>query len=81
VHEACLLICANIIGSSQFHFMGLGTDWAQYYSLKRECQCQCRRAYNNYVMSLVDDNNNVSKTMWTYCMLNQKKLTTLELNH
>jgi len=41
-------------------------DWAQYYCLKRECQRECRRAYNNYVMSLVDDSNNVSKRMWTY---------------
>ena len=36
-------------------------DWAQYYNLKRECQRECRRAYNNYVMGLVDDSNNVSK--------------------
>ena len=41
-------------------------DWAQYYNLKRECQREYRRAYNNYVMGLVDDSNNVSKRMWTY---------------
>jgi len=41
-------------------------DWAQYYNLKRECQRECRRAYNNYVTSLVDNNNNVSKRMWAY---------------
>jgi len=36
-------------------------DWALYYNLKRECQRECHRAYTNYVTSLVDDNNNVSK--------------------
>ena len=41
-------------------------DWAQYYNLKRVCQHECRRPYNNYVTSLVDDNNNVSKQMWAY---------------
>ena len=36
-------------------------DWAQYYNLKRECQRECHRAYNNYVTNLVYDNNKVSK--------------------
>ena len=30
------------------------------------CQCECHRAYNNYVISLVDDNNNASKQLWAY---------------
>ena len=41
-------------------------DWALYYRLKKECQHECRKAYNGYVMSLIDDNNNVSKRMWSY---------------
>ena len=41
-------------------------DWALYYRLKKECQHECRKAYNNYVMSLIDDNNNISKRMWSY---------------
>jgi len=41
-------------------------DWALYYHLKKECQRECRKAYNSYVMSLIDDNNNVSKRMWSY---------------
>ena len=34
--------------------------------LKKECQHECRKAYNGYVMSLIDDNNNISKRMWSY---------------
>ena len=29
-------------------------DWYVYYNSKKECQQECRRAYNNYVSNLVD---------------------------
>ena len=41
-------------------------DWVLYYCLKKECQHECHKAYNSYVMSLIDDNNNVSKRVWSY---------------
>ena len=36
-----------------------------YYQIKKECQRECRKAYNTYVESLIDGNN-VSKKMWSY---------------
>ena len=41
-------------------------DWRLYHQLKKECQHECRKAYDSYVLSLVDCNNNVSKRMWSY---------------
>ena len=40
-------------------------DWELYYQIKKECQRECRKAYNTYVESLIDGNN-VSKKMWSY---------------
>ena len=41
--------------------------WTRYYNLKRECQRECRIAYNKYVSNLVDPNKNVvTKKLWTY---------------
>ena len=42
-------------------------DWALYYRLKKECQRECHKSYNGYVMSLIDDNNNVSKKNVVLC--------------
>ena len=36
-------------------------DWRLYHQLNKECQHECRKAYDSYVLSLVDCNNNVSK--------------------
>jgi len=45
----------------------LPSDWSKYYDLKRQCQRECRRAFNNYISSLVDPNNNqVTKRLWSY---------------
>ena len=40
-------------------------DWELYYQIKKECQRECRKAYNTYVESLIDGNN-VYKKMWSY---------------
>ena len=35
-------------------------QWSNYYNLKRECQRECRTAYNKkYVSNMVDPNKNV----------------------
>ena len=45
----------------------LGTDWSKYYDLKRECQCECRTAFNRYVSNLVDSNKNIiTKRLWSF---------------
>ena len=41
-------------------------DWSVYYSIKKECQRECRKAYNNYVLKFVDTNGDVSKRLWTF---------------
>ena len=41
-------------------------DWALYHRIKKESQRECRKAYDSYVLSLIDSNNNVSKRMWSY---------------
>ena len=33
---------------------------------RKNVKHECRKAYNGYVMSLIDDNNNVSKRLWSY---------------
>jgi len=41
--------------------------WTKYYSLKKECQRECRSAYNKYVSNMVDPNKNtVTKKLWSY---------------
>jgi len=35
----------------------LPSDWSKY-DLKRQCQRECHPAFNNYIYSLVDPNNN-----------------------
>ena len=37
-----------------------------YYNIKKECQRECRKAYNNYVLKFVDTNGNISKRLWTF---------------
>ena len=34
---------------NQAHRSNLAKDWSKYYDLKRECQCECRTAFNRYV--------------------------------
>ena len=34
-------------------------QWSNYYNLRRECQRECRTAYNKYVSNMVDPNKNV----------------------
>ena len=42
-------------------------QWSNYYNLKRECQRECRTAYNKYVSNMVDPNKNVvTKKLWSY---------------
>ena len=42
-------------------------DWAlAILAIKEEGQRECRKAYNSYVLSLIDNNNNVFKRMWSY---------------
>ena len=41
-------------------------DWSLYYSIKKECQRECRKAFNCYVSGLVDTNGNVSKKLWSF---------------
>ena len=58
-------------------------DWSVYYNIKRDCQRECRRAYNNYVSNLVDSNGNVSKRMWSFIKdkrTDQCGVATLKLN-
>ena len=45
----------------------LATDWSKYYDLKRECQRECRTAFNRYVSNLVDPNKNIiTKRLWSF---------------
>ena len=39
--------------------MSLSTGPGRYYNLKRECQRECRTAYNKYVSNLVDPKKNI----------------------
>ena len=40
-------------------------DWATYYRTKKIVQQECRKAYNKYVSDLVDEEGNISKTLWS----------------
>ena len=51
---------------NQAHLTHSTEDWSVYYSIKKECQCECRKAYNYYISKLVDSNGNVSKRLWTF---------------
>ena len=42
------------------------SDWATYQDLKRLSQRECRSAFNNYVSSFIDENNNVTKKLWSF---------------
>ena len=45
----------------------LATGWTKYYDLKRECQHECRTAFNRYVSNLVDPNKNIiTKRLWSF---------------
>ena len=49
------------------HHSNSPADWTKYYDLKRECQRECRTAFNKYVSNLVDPNKNtVTKRLWSF---------------
>ena len=42
-------------------------DWSKYHDLKRQCQRECRQAFNNYISSLIDPNSSkVTKRLWSF---------------
>jgi len=42
-------------------------DWQLYYQLKKECQQECRKAYNNYINSFLDSGNGqITKRLWSF---------------
>ena len=42
-------------------------DWSKYYAIKKECQFECRAAYNKYVHDLIDPNSDIiTKRLWVY---------------
>ena len=48
-------------------------DWAKYKDIKRQCQYECRKCFNQYVANLIDPNSNVvTKRLWSY--IKSKKL-------
>ena len=52
---------------NQARCSNLATDWSRYYDLKRECQSECRTAFNRYVSNLVDPNKNIiTKRLWSF---------------
>ena len=49
------------------HTTALSSDWSKYYDIKMQCRRECRQAFNDYISSLVDPNNNqVTKRLWSY---------------
>ena len=45
----------------------LSKDCTKYYDIKRQCQQECRLAFNNYVYTLVDPNTKkITKRLWSY---------------
>ena len=46
-------------GYNQARHSNLAIDWSKHYDLKRECQHECRTAFNRYVPNLVDPNKNI----------------------
>jgi len=52
---------------NQARHSNLSTDWSKYYDIKRQCQRECRTAFNKYVSNLVNpDNNSVTKHLWSF---------------
>ena len=40
-------------------------DWAQYKDIKRQCQYECHKCFNQYVSNLIDPNSNaVTKRLY-----------------
>jgi len=45
----------------------LPASWSKYYDLKRQCQRECRTAFNRYVSNLVDPSKNaITKRLWSF---------------
>jgi len=38
------------------------SDWVKYKDIKRQCQYECRKCFNQYVSTLIDPNSNVKKS-------------------
>ena len=48
-------------------------DWVKCKDIKRQCQYECRKCFNQYVSTLIDPNSNVvTKKLWSY--IKSKKL-------
>ena len=51
-------------------------DWSKYRDLKRQCQAECRQAFNNYISSMIDQNTNkVTKRLWSYIKCRKQDCT------
>ena len=44
----------------------LTNDWSTYLGLKRISQQEYRAAFNKYVSNFIDDNNHVTKKLWSF---------------
>ena len=55
-------ICNHCIPTTWNH----PRDWSSYRDLKRITQWECRTAFNKYVASFIDENNNVTKKLWSF---------------
>ena len=52
-------------------------DWQLYYQLKKECQQECRKAYNNYINSFLDSGNGqITKRLWSFIKSKRKTSVT-----
>ena len=41
-------------------------DWSTYLDLKRTSQQECRAAFNKYISNFIDNNNHVTKKLWSF---------------
>ena len=42
-------------------------DWVEYKDIKRQCQHECRKCFNQYVSTLIDPSSNaITKYLWSY---------------
>ena len=53
-------------------------DWAKYKDIKRQCQYECRKSFNQYISNLINPNSNAVPKCCSH-ILKVKKLITHEL--
>jgi len=41
-------------------------NWTTYFEIKRLTQQECRKAYNKYISSFIDSENNCTKKLWSF---------------